>query len=97
MPPEKTEPPSTFPAPSEQVHHGLASWYSAPYGTVASREYPVGARLEVCREEHCVVVEVADYGPQEWTGRDLDLSADSYAEIAPLSTGVIDVFWLRIS
>jgi rare lipoprotein A (peptidoglycan hydrolase) len=72
---------------------GLASWYDAAPRTTASRDYPRGTRLQVCRGAACVLVTVADFGPELWTGRSLDLSADSFAELAPLSRGVVDVTW----
>jgi rare lipoprotein A (peptidoglycan hydrolase) len=75
------------------ANSGIASWYDAAPRTTASRDYPRGTRLQVCRGAACVLVTVADFGPELWTGRSLDLSADSFAELAPLSRGVVDVTW----
>ncbi len=84
----------------------LASWYNyslpgAPnYGaknlTAASREYPRGTVLQVCREDipmRCVNVRVNDFGPDEkiHPDRAIDLSKASFERLAPLSRGIIKV------
>ena len=79
----------------------LASWYNyslkgAPnYSTytetAASRDYPKGTYLQVWTDEKIIVVRVNDYGPEEWTGRDIDLSSYAFSKLAPLSKGIITV------
>jgi rare lipoprotein A len=71
-----------------RTHTGLASWYGPHFHgrrtasgerfdahalTAASRTYPFGTRLRVCRRSRCVVVRVNDRGPYV-RGRELDLS-----------------------
>jgi rare lipoprotein A (peptidoglycan hydrolase) len=34
---------------------------------------------------------VNDYGPEEWTKREIDLSSHAFAELAPLSLGLLNV------
>ena len=71
---------------------GLYSWYNA---TTASRIFPRGTVLEVTNIANGkrVVVRVNDYGPEEWTGKDLDLSSFAFSQISSLSRGVIDIVY----
>lgn len=73
-----------------------ASWYASPFGafTTAHRTLPKGTRLNVCalKSGRCVEVTVRDRGPFV-AGRDLDLSKQAFAQIAPLSSGVAAVTW----
>lgn len=66
-----------------------ASWYDAPARSTAHRTLPMGTRLLVCASS-CVTVTVQDRGPYV-EGRDLDLSRDAFAVLAPLSAGVVRV------
>ncbi len=70
-----------------------SSWYArglpAPDQlTAASRDYPRGTLLLVIHEAQWVLVRVNDYGPEAWTGRDLDLSRGAARKINLLSKGV---------
>ena len=79
----------------------LASWYdyslpdapeySRTHLTAASRIFPRGTQLIVSRGNSSVVVRVNDYGPEEWTGRDIDLSSYAFIQLAPLSLGILEV------
>ena len=79
----------------------LASWYdyglpdaenySETHLTAASRTFPRGTYLIVSRGNSSVVVRVNDYGPEEWTGREIDLSSYAFSQLAPLSLGIIEV------
>lgn len=64
--------------------------YSLTHATAASRTYPRETQLLVCTTK-CVQVRVNDYGPEEWTGKDIDLSSFAFKQLAPLSRGVIVV------
>lgn len=83
---------------------GVASWYdyslkglpnySKSNLTAASRDYPRGTHLEVCREDNpsvCVVVRVNDYGPQLQTGRAIDLSSLAFTKLEKLNRGLVRV------
>lgn len=77
-----------------KANKGLASWY-AWTGTLAcaSRDYPKGTYLKVSNPANgkSVVVVVNDYGPQEWTGRIIDLDKVAFGKLASVGAGVIDV------
>ena len=84
-----TEPPA--PANRES---GQASWYSQPSGYAARgcahRTLPFGTVVTVSTAHRSTTCVVNDRGPYG-AGRVIDLDDDVYAELAPLSTGVIDV------
>lgn len=77
----------------------LASWFSGRTGAcgpllglyAASRDFKCGERVEVTYGSKSVVVTIADYGPQAWTNRAIDLSPAAFSQLAPLSLGVIPV------
>lgn len=91
--------PDEVPAPRVQV--GTASWYD--YGlagapdyaqshlTAASRDFPRGTMLEVCRTDAdaCVAVRVNDY--VENPNVIIDLSPAAFRGLAPLSRGLVPV------
>lgn len=96
--PIKETPPTTV----KEVSYQTASWldyhlpeapdYSKNYDTCASRDYPRGTRLMVATQAgKSVVCRVNDYGPEEWTGVQLDLSSHAFAQLAPLSQGLVEV------
>lgn len=87
-----------------EVHE--ASWYnynlningetvkwSKNHRTAASRDLPrySCAKVTNVKNNKSIVVFINDYGPEEWTGRDIDLSSHAFAGLAPLSLGVIEV------
>lgn len=68
--------------------------YSKDHRTAASRDYPRGTMLRVCRADNsakCVDVLVNDYGPQAWTGKSIDLSSFAFSQLEILSKGVVKV------
>jgi len=85
------------------THGGLAiaSWYdydlpdypdySKAHSTCASRDYPKGTVLNVWHGMDMVSCYVNDYGPEESTRRDIDLSSHAFDELAPLSVGLLEV------
>lgn len=58
---------------------------------VAHRELPLGSIHRLCHSSECINVCVCDRGPEEWTGREWDLSKEAFERLAPLSLGVIEV------
>lgn len=87
------------------VEGGLASWYRYGGGltphlsakgaglTTASTKYPKGTYLRVTNlaNNRSVIVKVNDFGPEESTGRIVDLERKAFQKLAPLSIGVIRV------
>lgn len=71
---------------------GKASWYSGPAGTCAHRTLPFGTQVSVTNTGNgkSVVCRVADRGPFV-EGRVIDLSHDTFTQIASPSAGVIGV------
>lgn len=73
---------------------GIASWY-AHTGTMAcaSRMFPRGTWLRVTNRENGkqVFVVVNDFGPQQGTGKMIDLDKVAFAKLASIGKGVIEV------
>lgn len=85
-------PTTTTTAPPAHTQTGQASWYDAPAGTCAHPSAPMGTIITVTdvdngRQTKC---RVADRGPYSG-GRIIDMSKDTFANLADPSTGVIDV------
>ena len=60
----------------------------------AAWNYPFGTRLQVCRQDdptRCTEVIVLDRGPAKRLQRLIDLNATSFAELAPLTEGVVTI------
>ena len=60
----------------------------------ATWDYPFGTRLRVCRQDdptRCTQVIVLDRGPAKRLQRLIDLNATSFAELAPLTEGVVTI------
>lgn len=95
-PPESTALASWYPQrPSAcwdaRGRHPLPWWLVA---YTASRSLPCGALVVVSGPAGSITVPVEDYGPEAWTGRDLDLSPDAFRAVAgSLSWGVVPVAW----
>lgn len=73
---------------------GAASWYRYHgCNCAASRHYPEGSLLQVTDVDtgRQVVVEVNDYGPEEWTGRIIDLDLVAFEQLARKGKGLTDV------
>jgi hypothetical protein len=82
----------------ENVHEGIASWYSYRTGHfAASTIYPNGTKLKVTnisnspRDGLSVDIIVNDYGPEAWTGRLIDLEKHAYDHIGILGGGLMAV------
>lgn len=75
---------------------GKASWYSFSrnHGMFAAMRGYRGRSVRVSGPRGSVIVKINDYGPAKWTGRIIDLSAESFkATVGPLSRGV---GWVKI-
>jgi rare lipoprotein A (peptidoglycan hydrolase) len=76
---------------------GVATWYDVGSGVYAAAKRGIAAkgdRVVVCREQpfHCLVIPVVDVcacGDRNGRHTLLDLSPDAFAELAPLSRGVV--------
>jgi len=72
---------------------GIASWFNAPDNTCAHRTLPFGTTVKVTRVGTGAVAycRVNDWGPTEETGRIIDLSMDTFAQLSSTSAGLINV------
>lgn len=85
--------------PKSPIYSGTATWYR--FGdelTTASRRFPKGTKLRVVAVNSGKTVEVIvnDYGPEGWTGVELDLNEPAFAKLAPLGAGKIMIKYFRI-
>jgi len=87
---------------------GVGSWYdydlegiawSKTHATCASRTAKRYSTITVENIENGKKVDcfVNDYGPELWTGREIDLSSYAFEQLAPLSKGLIKVQITEIS
>lgn len=88
----KPKPTTTTTARPTNQQTGEASWYDAPDGTCAHRTLPFGTILTVTNLANGAKVDcrVADRGPFI-AGRIIDLAKTTFDNLAPPSSGVIDV------
>lgn len=85
--------------PKSPVYVGTASWYSFGSGmNAASTQFPKGTRLRVIaiNSGKTIIIEINDYGPEDWTGVMLDLNKPAFAKLAPLGAGKIQVKYYKI-
>ena len=86
----------------QAVTQGLASWYdqsryrSFKYkggNFAASRTLPKGTKVKVTRVKtgKSIVVTINDWGPEEYTGRVLDLEKQAYAQLASTGSGEMTI------
>ena len=89
--PAPAPPPPPPPAPANQ-QSGKASWYRYRAGECAHRTLPRGTVVTVTNVANgaTATCTVTDRGPYTG-GRIIDLDDDTFAQLAPLSAGVIDV------
>ena len=93
-------------SPAGTTMSGLASWYGPGFAgrttacggtfdpsalTFASRELRCGTTARISGPGGTVEATVTDWGPAEWTDRRFDLSQATFAAVAPLSRGVVEV------
>lgn len=81
---------------------GIASWYdyqlsgaqwSRSHNTCASKRFKRYSMVTVKNLDNGKTVDcyVNDYGPEEWTKREIDLSSHAFSELADLSLGLLNV------
>ena len=90
-----------FPVAASHVpRDGVATWYDDGPGLYAAAGPALrhgdwrGSRVRVCAGERCITVRLSDWcacGPRGGRTTVLDLSADAFRRLAPLSRGVIRV------
>ena len=77
-----------------EIEDGIASWYTYKNcNCAASRDYPKGTKVIVTRlkTDKKIIVTINDYGPEEWTGRLIDLDKAAFEKIGSLYAGLIYV------
>jgi len=86
-------PPPPTTRPPANVETGQASWYSAPAGYCAHPTLPFGTVITVTNLANgaTATCTVEGRGPFGGGGRIVDLDQTTFAKLAPLSQGVIDV------
>ena len=89
--PPPPPPPPPPPAPANQ-QSGRASWYRYRPGECAHRTLPRGTVVTITNVANgsTATCTVTDRGPYSG-GRIIDLDDETFAQLAPLSAGVIDV------
>lgn len=78
---------------------GEASWYKYKNCLcAASRDYPKNTRLKITNItedsknfDKSIIVKINDYGPEEWTGRIIDLDKKAYQQLGNLKGGIMYV------
>lgn len=90
--PQPQPQPQPEPAPAGNTQSGKASWYDTYAGTCAHRTLPKGTMVNVTNTANgkSVTCRVADRGPYV-AGRIIDLDRRLFAQLAPPSSGVINV------
>ena len=85
-------PPPPPPPPPANSETGKASWYQAPAGTCANLSLAFGTVVRVTNLSNNLTTtcRVEDRGPSV-AGRIVDLSEQTFSQIADPSTGVIEV------
>jgi rare lipoprotein A len=89
-----TVPPTTTTAPrvvaTGSVHYGQVTYYAHPAGTCASPFLPFGTVVRVTNPANGLSATCLVNDREADTARSIDLATATFAELAPLSQGVID-------
>jgi hypothetical protein len=89
-----TVPPTTTTAPrvvaTGSVHYGQVTYYAHPAGTCASPFLPFGTVVRVTNPANGLSATCLVDDREADTARSIDLATATFAELAPLSQGVID-------
>jgi rare lipoprotein A len=72
------------------VHYGQVTYYAHPAGTCASPFLPFGTVVRVTNPANGLSTTCLVNDREADTARSIDLATDTFAELAPLSQGVID-------
>jgi rare lipoprotein A len=75
---------------SGTVHYGQVTYYDHPAGTCASPWLPFGTVVEVTNPDNGYSASCVVNDREADTTRSIDLATSTFADIAPLSQGVID-------
>lgn len=86
-PPTTTRPPV---AATGSVHYGQVTYYAHPAGTCASPFLPFGTVVRVTNPANGLSTTCLVNDREADTARSIDLATATFAELAPLSQGVID-------
>ncbi len=83
------------------IRSGSATWLAKglrnPEAMVCcSRDYPIGTQLVVEANGTALELRVVSWGPEPWTGHDLDLSRGAFRKFKPLHHGIVDVTWQEV-
>jgi hypothetical protein len=92
-PPTTTTTTTAAPAPvtaTGSVHYGQVTYYAHPAGYCASPFLPFGTVVRITNPANDESVTCVVNDREADTARAIDLATDTFAEIAPLSQGVID-------
>ena len=89
-----TAPPTTTTEPpvaaTGSLHYGQVTYYAHPAGTCASPFLPFGTVVRVTNPANGLSVSCLVNDREADTARSIDLATATFAELAPLSQGVID-------
>jgi len=94
-----TAPPTTAPTTTaplvvtstgSSTHYGQVTYYAHPAGTCASPFLPFGTVVQVTNPANGATATCLVNDREADTARSIDLATDTFAELAPLSQGVID-------
>ncbi len=78
------------PAATGSVHYGQVTYYDHPAGTCASPWLSFGTVVQVTNPATGYSVSCVVNDREADTARSIDLATDTFAQLAPLSQGVID-------
>jgi rare lipoprotein A (peptidoglycan hydrolase) len=81
---------TTAPATLGAVHYGQVTYYAHPAGGCASPWLPFGTVVRITNPANGASVECVVNDREADTERSIDLATATFAEIAPLSQGVIN-------
>ncbi len=81
---------TTAPVAMGTVSYGQVTYYDHPAGTCASPWLPFGTVVEITNPDNGSSVTCVVDDREADTARSIDLATSTFAEIAPLSQGVID-------
>jgi rare lipoprotein A len=94
VPTTTTAPPTTTtvaaPVTNESAHYGQVTYYAHPAGTCASPFLPFGTVVRVTNPANGASITCLVNDREADTARSIDLATATFAELAPLSQGVID-------
>ncbi len=77
-------------APAGPVHYGQVTYYDHPAGRCASPFLPFGTVVQVTNPANGASASCVVDDREADTARSIDLATSTFAELAPLSQGVID-------